>query len=1553
MLEGADSDSVRNTLAVLPSPYTTRALRLHTKDTAMIKSVFISSSGDLAAVREGIRDDLCGWLDQHGFADLLRPYLWEEDKEDGRLLSDRLPIQAQLPDPAAFDVPLTICLFGERCGSPLQDKLDPLVSRRFDRWRAEGDGPGLLHPWPGNREAQDQALACGQYPLTGTVYELISAHEQPDEADNLIVACVVDRTIAAETLADSVVLNGRKLHARLTSGLSTAAARSIQDEVYDPQAQALVNLLKHLARKLRFVTAYQSEDEMRREVFEIAQKKLRKKLGIASLRNPFKQSLAHWTVDDEKLLPGRNHDISKIVTAMKDRDDFVLLQGRSGCGKSSLMQSGVMRKLREVDGSVSVPFRPTELIAGSGDGDALDRLARLIAETADVPFATGGPMVMRPQNYAQQLLAKLEAKHVTLVIGLDQFEEIIDDLKLERERSARTPQSGWWLVIHFLRALCDSPRIRLIATLESAREKSFKDLQIGESLGLLPRTFNVDATDDTIAEVARSGFYDGGLPLDPAVIEAIKTQWRAFERGTPNDNASPLPLACLFLQQLYERFEDQAGATAGERLENHFQQAGSEEDDRFLTLEEIGGEEAIAFADIIQNLADEAWRDGGGNLKFADPIEESDDFNGLNNFLTPLVTVDHDGQMQPRKAVEVDADAPTLRFRKAFRERRLLVPVSGEMPLQVRPVHQALVDRWSPARRWLAFRKEQMLTIQQFREDAAHYSKRGETVPLKEDGSTLRAAASTLSEEKLNWQMCRSKALKPEDVAVRDQALAVFDTAENPLTIIEGSLNGSTYVHLAADYHRVDLLRRFIASVPECLKAETRRGDSLLHCAVWSEGPAVPFLLKQGAPLKTAKQSWHVIAPSISEGLNDNFEVLADSIALDDAIETTWQTRMVHLAARYGNMHVIEHLANRGALLDVQDKYEQTALHEAAKSDQVAAFVYLLPHLDIRSQDAWKGTAITDAARFGAANVLSAYLAYEEDADRLRDVLHHRNKTGDTPLMIAARYRQAEALRVLLQPDLGDHGNPLADEHRGENGDTLFHNVFRGVSGEKPTDADRFAARTVVEILRRDGRLDPSSKNKQGETPFDLGAAFPEARRVLRQDDRVPKDYDTMTPAMRIEDLSSRRPATVLRLLNEAPQALTDRHQLTPEQDSKLLAQSNGKPLTSDKPSTGETGLEILVRKKNHAVLATLVEDPVHWTELQNAFRQLLPVAAVPAAVRLREALLCRFTEGEIGADEAGELLGASIEAEDEQTARALVEQEAALTLRRDELGRTVLHQAAITGDADRFKSVLAIGPFALPRDAWGRRPSDLASDLMADAFRDLEADMDDPTAEKAAAAVSSAIAGQSPFLCLEQDGRSRDASEGEIAALQQSWDEQWGDIDGYDLRVFELPFHPDVPLLELRPGPSSAATGRLCFLYHGNSLYRLNGTSPPIHEVNGKETPRINEKTVLDYLCFFCFFVRGEKGPFLIVDQLDNAFLPELGERRAEVESVFRRPRVWGKDEQGHWLVSGLIYYDNAMFAADFRVQPSGMVEMDNDTPLLVDLPARVNAPLELQQLR
>ena len=105
----------------------------------------------------------------------------------------------------------------------------------------------------------------------------------------------------------------------------------------------------------------------------------------------------------------------------------------------------------------------------------------------------------------------------------------------------------------------------------------------------------------------------------------------------------------------------------------------------------------------------------------------------------------------------------------------------------------------------------------------------------------------------------------------------------------------------------------------------------------------------------------------------------------------------------------------------------------------------------------------------------------------------------------------------------------------------------------------------------------------------------------------------------------------------------------------------------------------------------------------------------------------------------------------------------------------------------------------------------------------------------------------------------------------------------------------------------------------------------------------------MLDYLRFFCFFVRGEEGPFYIAEEMDDANLPnDMDEATSGVlESVIRPASYEGTNEQGHYLCNAVVFYSNALFYADFAVQKSGMIEMLDDEPIAADLPSKVDRPV------
>lgn len=163
------------------------------------------------------------------------------------------------------------------------------------------------------------------------------------------------------------------------------------------------------------------------------------------------------------------------------------------------------------------------------------------------------------------------------------------------------------------------------------------------------------------------------------------------------------------------------------------------------------------------------------------------------------------------------------------------------------------------------------------------------------------------------------------------------------------------------------------------------------------------------------------------------------------------------------------------------------------------------------------------------------------------------------------------------------------------------------------------------------------------------------------------------------------------------------------------------------------------------------------------------------------------------------------------------------------------------------------------------------------------------------------------------------------------------------------LPFYDSVALVRVREPSWSNKKLVVYYLTDQGNLFRLNGTSPPIHEVNAKAPVKVTEENVLEYLRFFCFFVRGEEGPFYIAESMEDPNMPKDMDdtTQAVVEGSIRPASFEGMDAQGHFMCDAVVFYSNALFIANFAVQPSGMIEMKDDEPITGDLSSRVDVPV------
>ena len=163
------------------------------------------------------------------------------------------------------------------------------------------------------------------------------------------------------------------------------------------------------------------------------------------------------------------------------------------------------------------------------------------------------------------------------------------------------------------------------------------------------------------------------------------------------------------------------------------------------------------------------------------------------------------------------------------------------------------------------------------------------------------------------------------------------------------------------------------------------------------------------------------------------------------------------------------------------------------------------------------------------------------------------------------------------------------------------------------------------------------------------------------------------------------------------------------------------------------------------------------------------------------------------------------------------------------------------------------------------------------------------------------------------------------------------------------LPFYESVALIRVTDPNWVTPNLNIYYLTDQGNLFRLNGTSPPIHEVNAKAPIKVTEENVLEYLRFFCFFVRGEEGPFYVAESMDDPNMPtDMDDStRSVIENVVRDASYEGTNEQGHYLCNAVVFYSNALFYADFSVQSSGMIEMLDDEPIAADLPTKVDRPV------
>jgi hypothetical protein len=175
-------------------------------------------------------------------------------------------------------------------------------------------------------------------------------------------------------------------------------------------------------------------------------------------------------------------------------------------------------------------------------------------------------------------------------------------------------------------------------------------------------------------------------------------------------------------------------------------------------------------------------------------------------------------------------------------------------------------------------------------------------------------------------------------------------------------------------------------------------------------------------------------------------------------------------------------------------------------------------------------------------------------------------------------------------------------------------------------------------------------------------------------------------------------------------------------------------------------------------------------------------------------------------------------------------------------------------------------------------------------------------------------------------------------------------------LRALELPFYRDAALYEGEIDKGRGHAGLFTFIRHSGGITLLDGTSPPIHELN-RTAPLLldTRQQATAYLRFFCAAIQGDAGTFKIVERptdLDwSTEAPTTMRREAETAL---QPLAISRGSGNAWRAEATILYSDTLFVASFLVNGDGAVNMIDDRSESGPLPvktARFTGPIRDRQ--
>jgi WD40 repeat protein len=398
--------------------------------------------------------------------------------------------------------------------------------------------------------------------------------------------------------------------------------------------------------------------------------------------------LAPFSEQDAAVYFGRETQVADLVRRLHVLEEdaagrFVCVTGSSGSGKSSLIHSGVLPRLRArrwmvlpvvVPGGEPIRQLAAAFTHQSGTGQA-----RLLEQLRPGSPDPGGALVRG--------LGRARLGRTLLVV--DQLEELV---------TLSGPAERDLFLAAVAGALVADRRLWVLATL---RVEFLADLLVSAQAGLFaaPVALGALGAAELVAVVEKPAVL-AGLEFEPGLVARIV-----------EDTASrdALPLLAYLLQELFL-------AAGGSRLATR---------EAYRDLGGVAGALARHADVVFAGLLDEYGADA------------------VLDTLLRLVAMDGDEPARRRVALS-DLTAPERRIVAAFTDARLVVTDASGGVATVQAVHEALFRQWPPLRQLVAARTEQLRSRTELERWAADWVRAGKSPDYLLTGARLTLAGQWL-----------------------------------------------------------------------------------------------------------------------------------------------------------------------------------------------------------------------------------------------------------------------------------------------------------------------------------------------------------------------------------------------------------------------------------------------------------------------------------------------------------------------------------------------------------------------------------------------------------------------------------------------------------------------------------------------------------------------------------------------------------------------------------------------------------------------------------------